>query len=107
MYPHDGFEMATGASTNAGGRVVTTQDEMQNIADEAAEKAVRHIFQLLGVDTADQNSINKFRADLVSARQVREFREATTRRFWMVILGIIIVGAISALWSGVKLKMGG
>jgi hypothetical protein len=99
--------MERGASTGAGDTVVTTHDEMQAIADAAAEKAVRHIFQLLGVDTADQNSINKFRADLVSARQVREFREATTRRFWMVVLGIIIVGAISALWTGIKLKMGG
>lgn len=84
--------------------------DIASIAHEAGkaggQEAVHETFRLLGVDTNNQDSLNRLRSDLVSARQVREFRESTTRRFWLVVVGASAIAALTAFWDGIKHKLG-
>jgi hypothetical protein len=74
----------------------------KTVADEAAEKAVREVFFLLGVDIDNIDSVNSFRDDLQFGRKLRLEAERGTKKFMNVVWGVVITGF---LW-GLQVKFG-
>lgn len=91
-----------------------TPSEVEFVARNAAERVVRDVFReeihdifsMLGIDINDQKSVNRLRADLIAARELREFKETAKKRFWFIVIGAGTLAAISAFWEGIKIKMG-
>ncbi len=91
-----------------------TPAEIEAVARRAASDVVKNViheeihdvFRLFGVDIKDQSSVNRLRADLICAREIREFKETTKKRFWFVVIGVAVLATVSAFWEGIKVKMG-
>lgn len=91
-----------------------TPAEVEGIARKAALDGVRDairdemhdLFRAIGVDIKDQGSLNRLRADLIYARELREFKDTAKRRFWFVVVSVAVLAAVSAFWEGIKVKMG-
>lgn len=71
--------------------------QVEEIASTASRKAINETFRLLGVDTADQASLNEFRADLVHARSMRRMSDRATTVAWTVCITAIVGGLIAAV----------
>lgn len=69
----------------------------KTVAEEAAEKAVRNVFFLIGVDIDSVDSVNAFREDLQFGRKLRLQAEAGTNQFIRVVMGVVITGFLWAL----------
>lgn len=72
-------------------------------AEEAADRAVRKVFAILGVDVDRPESVEEFREDL---RFGKRLRRAADHGF-MVFIGIVAVAIAAALWAGIVDKMRG
>lgn len=83
-----------------------TEHEIEDIAERAAEKNARKIFQNLGVDIEDQKSLNRFRADLVHAHKMRRWTEGTAARMWMVLLAVVTLGLVKFIWDAIQAGLG-
>jgi len=79
-----------------------TPDEIEHLVRET----VRETLRLLGIDIDSQESVNRMRADLIAAREIREWRDTARRRFWFAVISVAVLAAISALWEGIKVKLG-
>lgn len=75
----------------------------EQICQDAADKAVRKVFAILGVDIDKPESVEEFREDL---RFGRKLRRASDHGF-LAIIGLISVGLAAALWTGIATKLGG
>ena len=82
---------------NAPAAPILRRQDMEEIAEAAAVKAIHGTFALLGVDTANQKSINCLRADFVHAREMRKLTERGKITAFMVIVG----AAATAAWVAV------
>lgn len=86
--------------------MTANEPELRRIAADAAEQAARttihETFRLMGVDVADQDSVNEFRADLVHARRLRRLNERVGGTIIVAIVGTIAVVVGSWIWDGVK-----
>jgi len=71
----------------------------KSVAEDAAEKAVRETFFLLGVDIDSIESVNSFREDLQFGRKLRLEAERGTKKFMNVVWGVIITGFLWAVES--------
>lgn len=88
----------------------SSADELRRVATAAAEqagaaaatKAIHETFRLLGVDVADQKSVNEFRSDLVHARRLRRLSERVGATIIFAIATAIAVALGSWIWDGVK-----
>lgn len=78
----------------------------KTVAEEAAEKAVRETFFLLGVDIDDIDSVNSFREDLQFGRKLRLKAEEGTNQFFKVVIGVLIAGFLWAVESKVHHLIG-
>lgn len=63
----------------------------------AADLAVKKVFFLLGVDVENAKSIEDFREDLRFGRKLRKLADHGT----VGIMGIIVLGLMTALWHGI------
>lgn len=69
-----------------------------DLADDAAEKAVRKVFAILGVDVDQPESVESFRKDLRAAQSIRKASDHA----YLAGLAVIIGAALTALWHGIK-----
>lgn len=76
-------------------RAGLNESDIEEIAERAAERALAGIFRHFGVDITEQKSLNSFRADLVSAHEVRKAKEASVSTFGKAVL-LAIAGAVIA-----------
>ena len=67
-------------------------------ADEASEKAVRHVFALLGVDIDKPHEVESFREDL---RFGSRLRKAADHSF-LAIVGAVTLLLVGAVGVGLK-----
>ncbi len=72
-------------------------------ADEAARKAVKSVFAILGIDVDDPAAVEEFRKDL---RFGQTMRRASDRGFIAVFVLMCTALAV-ATWSGLTMKIGG
>jgi len=70
---------------------------------EAADRAVKKVFAILGVDIDRPESVEEFREDL---RFGKKMRKAADHGF-LAIVGLIVVALGAALWAGIVAKLGG
>jgi hypothetical protein len=70
---------------------------------EAADRAVKKVFAILGVDIDKPESVEEFRADL---RFGKKMRRAADHGFFAIV-GMIVLGLGAALWAGIVTKLGG
>jgi peroxiredoxin len=71
-------------------------------AEQAAEKAVKKTFAILGVDVDDPNALEEFREDL---RFGKRMRRAADKGFMTAVT--VLTGALMlALWVGILIKIG-
>ena len=70
---------------------------------EAADRAVKKVFAILGVDIDRPESVEEFREDL---RFGKKMRKAADHGF-LAVVGLIVVALGAALWAGIVAKIGG
>ncbi len=75
---------------------------VEEAAERAASKAMRQTFRLLGVDIEQQDSINSYRADLISAHEVRKLKERGGVVAVTVIFTAICSGIVALVWDALK-----
>ena len=73
------------------------------LCQDAADKAVRKVFAILGVDIDKPESVEEFREDLRFGRKLRRASD----HGMLAIIGLISVGLAAALWTGIVVKVGG
>lgn len=71
---------------------VETREEL--ISEEAARRAVKKVFAILGVDIDDPKEVEEFRKDLRFAADMRQY----TKKGFMVFFTAIIGLAATAAW---------
>lgn len=69
----------------------------QSIADEAAGKAVRECFALLGVDVDDKQSVEEFREDLRFGRSLRKRADQGVDALFKLVFLAIAGAVVSAV----------
>lgn len=74
--------------------ITMSHDEIREIAEEAADKAVRKMFLAFGLDLADPKEIIAFQDDLRHVRVWRESTEAAKRHALKTVIGVLITGAL-------------
>lgn len=82
---------------------VCEKPEHCDFAAESADRAVRKVFAILGVDIDKPESVEEFREDL---RFGRRLRKAADHGF-LAIVGLIIVGLGAVVWAGIVSKVKG
>jgi hypothetical protein len=70
---------------------------------EAADRAVKKVFAILGVDIDKPESVEEFRQDL---RFGKKMRKAADHGF-MAFVGVVAVAFASAIWFGIQDRLGG
>lgn len=70
---------------------------------EAADRAVKKVFAILGVNVDNPESVEEFRQDL---RFGKRMRKAADHGF-MAFVGVVAVAVASAIWFGIQAKLGG
>ena len=70
---------------------------------EAADRAVKKVFAILGVDIDKPESVEDFRQDL---RFGKRMRKAADHGF-MAFVGVVAMAIASAIWFGIQAKLGG
>jgi hypothetical protein len=70
---------------------------------EAADRAVKKVFAILGVDIDKPESVEEFREDL---RFGKRMRKAADHGF-LALVGLFVVGLGAIIWAGIMAKLGG
>jgi hypothetical protein len=70
---------------------------------EAADRAVKKVFGILGVDVDKPESVEEFRADLRFGKNMRRAADHGL----LVMMGVIAAAAMAAVWAGIVSKVGG
>lgn len=71
--------------------------------DQLTLRTISTILTAFGMDENDRVEI---RADLIHLRQWRKSTEAVKRAGWVTMAGIVVSGALGALWLGFKTALG-
>lgn len=75
-----------------------TDDEIRRIAEDAADKAVKKVFAILGVDMVRPSEVEQLRQTLRHAEWVRKVSGTSV----MAAVGAIGIGIVAALWAGLQ-----
>jgi hypothetical protein len=70
---------------------------------DAADRAVKKVFAILGVDIDKPESVEEFREDL---RFGKRMRKAADHGF-LALVGLFVVGLGAIIWAGIMAKLGG
>lgn len=85
----------------ARGKLMTDPKHRQHCTDaacqEAADRAVRKVFAILGVDIDKPESVEEFREDLRFGKKLRKAAD----HGMLVFIGVIVVAMGAAIWAGV------
>lgn len=71
----------------------------RDIADAAAESAVSKMFVMMGHDPKNPQGAQ---ADAAWTRRMRGYAEGAIGKMLLTAVGLSTLGALSAIWSGVK-----
>ncbi|WP_050466360.1 hypothetical protein [Herbaspirillum chlorophenolicum] len=73
---------------------------------EAADRAVKKVFAILGVDVDKPESVEEFREDLRFGRRMRRTADKARDHTILVFIGIMVAAVLGAIWAGIT-KFGG
>lgn len=71
-------------------------------AGDAADKAVRRVFAIMGVDIDVPSEVERFREDLRFGGRMRRAADHAT----LAIIGAVVVAGLAALWAGIVGSVG-
>ena len=74
-----------------------------DVSRDAAAKAVRDVFAILGVDIDDPASVEDFREDLRFGRKLRKRADYGV----LAVIGCVAVALAAALWQGIIVRIRG
>ena len=69
----------------------------ERISEESADRAVKKVFAILGVDINKPESVEEFREDLRFGRKLRKLADHGT----LVIVGLLFTGLAWAVFEGI------
>jgi len=72
-------------------------------AEKAADRAVRNVFAILGVDIDRPESIEEFREDLRFGKRMRKAAD----HGWLVFVGLVAMAVGAVMWAGILARLGG
>ena len=75
-----------------------TREEMTEIADKAADKAIKEMLLALGIDAYSPDEIKAFQKDAAFTRSLRESSEAVKRKAILTAVGVFVTGMLGYLW---------
>ena len=75
-----------------------TPDDVNRIAEEAADRALGKLFLTLGVDLSDPKAVIASQDDLRFLSQWRDSTQAVKRKALLTAVGVIITGALGYFW---------
>lgn len=75
----------------------------ERISEESADKAVKKVFAILGVDINKPESVEEFREDLRFGRKLRKLADHGT----LALTALIFIGIGYAALSGIIVKLNG
>lgn len=70
---------------------------------EAADRAVKKVFAILGVDVDKPESVEEFREDLRFGKRMRRAADYGL----LAMMGVIAAAAMAAVWADIVSKVGG
>ena len=70
---------------------------------EAADRAVKKVFAILGVDVDKPESVEEFREDLRFGKRMRRAADHGL----LALVGLMVIGLGAAVWAGIVSKVGG
>lgn len=74
-----------------------------DVCQEAADRAVKKVFAILGVDVDKPESVEEFREDLRFGKRMRRAADHGL----LAIMGVIAAAAMATMWAGIVSKAGG
>lgn len=70
---------------------------------EAADRAVKKVFAILGVDVDKPESVEEFREDLRFGKRMRRAADHGL----LALVGLVVISLGAAVWAGIVSKVGG
>lgn len=70
---------------------------------ELADRSVKKVFAILGVDVDKPESVEEFREDLRFGRKMRKVADHS----FLALVGVLMVGLAAAAWSGIISRVNG
>lgn len=83
-----------------------TREDMREVAEEAAEKAVCRMLLSLGVDANDPKAIIRFQADLLMLKRWGEAQNVVRTTGIKTLIGVLVTGTLALVWMGLRAKLG-
>lgn len=77
------------------------RDEDENDPQAIADRAVKKVFAILGVDIDKPESVEEFREDLRFGRRLRKVAD----HGMLAVIAVIAVGLAAAAWAGIVSKI--
>ena len=68
--------------------------EVERIADESADRAIRKLFLTVGIDVTDPKEVIAFQDDLRHVRVWREATEAAKRHTMKALITALVAGSV-------------
>jgi hypothetical protein len=81
-----------------------TRAEMEEIAEEAAAKALTQLFLTLGIDVNDPKDVKALQEDLRYSRSLRESSAAVKQHALKTAIGVVVSGFLG--WLGLIIWKG-
>jgi hypothetical protein len=75
-----------------------SKDDIEAIAEEAADKAIHRLFLTLGIDVTDSKDVIALQADLKHVRVWRESTKTVKDHALRTAIGVIVAGGLG--WIG-------
>lgn len=75
----------------------------ETVSAEAADRAVKKVFAILGVDVDRPECVEEFRADLRFGRKLRKIADHGTLAF----IGVVAAALAAAVWAGIVSNISG
>ncbi len=83
------------------------QEQHRHCTDDtcqgAADRAVKKVFAILGVDVDKPESVEEFREDLRFGKRMRRAADHGL----LALVGLVVIGLGAAMWAGIVSKVGG
>lgn len=70
---------------------------------ETADRAVKKVFAILGVDVDKPESVEEFREDLRFGKRMRRAADHGL----LALVGLVVISLGAAVWAGIVSKVGG
>ena len=70
---------------------------------DAADRAVKKVFAILGVDVDKPESVEEFREDLRFGKRMRRAADHGL----LALVGLVVIGLGAAVWAGIVSEVGG